>query len=75
MNENLFLPISQILTGRRPQWSFIIEDTLIRINTMQFVVDWEIISEILDSGDFKLEEVISHSQLGLVICIRNVAGK
>ena len=69
MNTAVFQPIAKILAARRPTWTFIIEDDLLRINTMQFVVKWDIIDDILTNKDFKMEEVIMHQALGTVICI------
>lgn len=59
---------------RRPKWNVIVEDSLIRISTQQFAVDWGIIEEIVRLGNYEVEEVIMHQALGIVICIRNIQG-
>lgn len=73
-NSKMFEPMSRTVASRRPAWKFVIEDTLVRILTGQFVVQWEIIDEIVNAGDYQLVETISHNQLGLVICIKYVGG-
>lgn len=75
MNEEIFSPLVKVLQGRRPTWTFTIEDSLVRIATMYFAVNWEIIAEILEAGDYEVEEVIMHSALGQIICIRYKGGK
>lgn len=64
--------MSKILAARRPAWTFVIEDNLVRIQTSQFVVQWDIIYEILENKEFKLEEVIMHNAVGIVICVRYI---
>lgn len=75
MNEEIFAPMIKVLRGRRPTWQYLIEDTLIRVSTMYFAVNWQIIDEVLEAGDYEVEEVIMHSALGQVICIRYKGGK
>jgi hypothetical protein len=78
LNEEIFGELSKVLHQRRPMWTFVIEDTLVRIATSYFAVDWDIINEVIALGDGKLyrvEEVMAHSQLGQVICIRYIAGQ
>ena len=74
MNDDFFINLLKILGTRRPSWTYVIEDTLIRVSTQYFAVDWEIIDEILQNKDYKVEQVLMHSLLGQVICIRYVAG-
>lgn len=69
MNEAIFLPISKTIAARRPSWTFVIEDNIVRIQTQQFVVDWAIINEILENNCFEIKEVIMHQGLGIVITI------
>ena len=75
MIDPMFNAVAKVIGVRRPAWSFIIEDSLVRIMTKQFIVDWEIIDEIIDSGDFKIQDVVTHRELGVVISIRSLAGK
>ncbi len=75
MNEAIFQPIAKVLVARRPAWTFVIEDNLVRIQTGQFVVKWDIIDEILSKKDFKLDEVIMHQGLGLVITMLYTGGR
>jgi len=75
MNESLFQSIGKILSIRRPTWKALIEDNLIRILTNQFVISWPIIQEIINTGDYEVEEVITHRELGVVISIRYIGGK
>lgn len=72
MNKPTFASMSKILAARRPAWTFVIEDDLVRIQTSQFAVQWDIIYEILENKDFKLEEVIMHNAVGIVICVRYI---
>lgn len=74
MNNPMFLPMTKIMAARRPAWKFVIEDNLVRILTSQFAVEWPIIEEIVQSDKYRLEEVIMHQALGLVICIRYIGG-
>ena len=69
MNTSIFKPIQTIIGSRRPAWTFVIEDNLVRIQTGQFAVKWDIIEEIVANKDFRLEEVIMHQGLGIVICV------
>ena len=75
MNEEIFGELSKIVMLRRPTWTFTIEDSLVRIAVGYFCVDWEIIDEILTLGNYNVEEVIMHSSLGQVVCIRYTGGK
>ena len=74
MIDPIFNQVAKVIGTRRPAWAFIIEDSLIRIMTKQFIVDWDIIDEILEDKDYKMEEVVMHQALGIVICIRNIKG-
>ena len=74
MNVALFMPISKLIAARRPQWKIGIEDTLLRLSTQQFAVEWDIVDEMINSGDFVMEEVIMHQALGIVLCIRYTGG-
>ena len=74
MNTAIFKPISTIIAARRPAWTFTIEDDVVRINTMQFAVDWAIIDEICQNKNYKCMEVIMQSSMGQVVCIRYVGG-
>ena len=74
-NLKIFESLSKTVSHRRPAWKFIIEDGLVRILTMQFIVDCGIVNQILESGDYELVEVISHNSFGIVICIRYTGGK
>ena len=74
MNEAIFRPIVKILEARRPSWTFVIEDNNVRIQTNQFVVNWDIIEEILENKDYKCTEVIMHQALGQVVCIAYLGG-
>lgn len=74
MNTAIFKPISTLIAARRPAWTFTIEDNNLRINTMQFVLNWDIIDEILENKDFKCTEVIMHQAMGQVVCIAYVGG-
>lgn len=75
MNTSFFQSIAKVISTRRPAWKFVVEDSMLRILTQQFIVDWAIIDEILHSGDYELFEVVSHNTLGIVICIKYTAGK
>ncbi len=74
MNTAIFQPVAKTLAARRPAWTFVIEDNLVRIQTNQFTVDWAIIEEITESSDYKIEEVTMHQALGVVISIRYLGG-
>jgi len=74
MNTAIFKPIQQIIGTRRPHWTFVIEDETLRINTMQFVLKWDIIDEILRDENFKCTEIIMHQAMGQVVCITYVGG-
>ena len=52
---------------RRPSWQFMAEDDLLRILTNQFVVDWNIITQIITNNNIELREVLSHAVHGIVI--------
>lgn len=73
-NNKMFEPMARAVSTRRPAWKFVIEDTLVRILTQQFVVQWEIIDEIVNAGDYQIVECITHNQYGIVICIKYVGG-
>ena len=74
MNEEIFTPLMKILHTRRPTWTYTIEDSLIRISTLFFTVDWEIIDEILEAGEYEVQDVMMHTALGQVISIRYKGG-
>ena len=69
---NTFTEIRKITGVRRPTWTFIIEDDMIRIFTRQFVVDFAIFQEILDTKHFVINEIIMHKGLGIVVCITSI---
>jgi len=74
MNEAIFLDLLKTIGARRPTWTYIIEDSLIRLYTQQFTVDWAIIDEITGNKNLQVVEVTSHSQAGQVISIRYIGG-
>lgn len=74
MNTAIFKPILTIIGTRRPNWTFVIEDNTLRIHTMQFVLQWDIIDEILQNEDYKCTEIIMHQAMGQVVCITYVGG-
>ena len=74
MNDDFFVDLLKIMGQRRPQWTYVVEDTLISISTNYFSVNWEIIDEILATKKYKIESVTMHSALGQVISIRYIAG-
>ena len=75
MNTAIFQPISKIIGARRPNWTITIEDNNLRINTMQFVLNWDIIDEMLQNKDFRCTEIIMHQAMGQVVCITYVGGE
>lgn len=70
---NTFAEIQKIVGQRRPGWAFIIEDDIIRILTRQFVVDFDIFQAIIDTGNFKIVDIITHRELGVVFSIHSIA--
>lgn len=74
MNDAIFLDLLKVIGARRPNWQYIIEDTLIRLLTTQFTVDWTIIEEITNNKNLRVEEVTAHSVVGQVISIRYIGG-
>jgi len=76
LDNKIFDPIANIVKTRRPGWQFVVEDSLLRILTMQFIVDWGIIDEItqMDNG-YEIVECVSHQQFGIVVSVRYVGGK
>ena len=76
MREEIWKSLSKMISARRPAWKFILEDSLVRIMTGQFVVDWVIVDEIRElHKEYQVVEVISHNTFGIVICIRYIGGE
>ncbi len=75
MNNPFFVKMQKIIAARRPGWTYTIEDTCVRVNTMQFAVNWSIITEIIETKDYKVNEVIMHQALGTVITIEYIGGQ
>ena len=65
--------LAGFVQANRPQWKYIVEGDTIRICTLQFVINWDIFRQIEDQKDFIVFEVIEHSTLGAVVCLRPVA--
>lgn len=76
MKEEIWKPLSKMISARRPAWKFILEDSLVRIMTGQFVVDWTIVDEIKERHkEYQVVEVISHNTFGIVLSIRYIGGE
>lgn len=76
MREEIWKPLSKMISARRPAWKFILEDSVVRIMSGQFIIDWAIMDEIMQKHkEYQVVEIISHNTFGIVISIRYIGGE
>lgn len=74
--QEIWKPLSKTISARRPAWKFILEDSVVRIMTGQFLVDWTIVDEIREKHkEYQLFEVVNHNSFGIVLSIRYIGGE
>lgn len=75
MQDQIWEKLSRIVAKRRPIWKFQAEDSVLRIMTGQFLVDWAIVKEMDAFQEYDVFEVVAHNSLGVIICIKYEGGK
>jgi hypothetical protein len=75
VSNNLIQKLVAFTHARRPQWQFLVEDSLLRVMCQQYIVDWTLISQISETFKVNVRDVTSHHTFGIVITFQLPAGE